>query len=143
MSKLYALKIGESKKYEPTEIASAVDGFGLSADKKKLLISFTNKTLAIADANGQKVDMDKSKLELNNWNFVVNPPEDWKEMYADAWRMMRDFFYDRDLHKVDWAEVKKRYEPLLDRITDRDELDDLISQMVGELSALHTFVVGG
>ena len=142
-SKLFALKIGESKKYEPTEIASAVDGFGLSADKKKLLISFTNKTLAIADANGQKVDVDKSKLELSNWNFVVNPQDDWKEMYADAWRMMRDFFYDRDLHKVDWPEVKKRYEPLLERITDRDELDDLLSQMVGELSALHTFVVGG
>jgi tricorn protease len=47
------------------------------------------------------------------------------------------------LHKVDWAETRKRYEPLVDRLTDRYELDDLLAQMVGELSALHTFVVGG
>jgi hypothetical protein len=70
-AKLYALKIEESKKYEPTEVASGVNGFNASANKKKLLIYFRNKTMAIADANGQKVDVDKSKLELDNWNFVL------------------------------------------------------------------------
>jgi tricorn protease len=142
-ARLYALKVEENKKHEPTEIASGVDDFGLSADSRKLLIKYTNKTIAIADANGQKIDSEKTKLELSNWNFVVDPVQDWKQMYVDAWRMMRDYFYDRDLHKVDWIEVRKRYESLLERVTDRDELDDLISQMVGELSALHTFVGGG
>jgi len=56
---------------------------------------------------------------------------------------MRDYFYDRKMHGVDWLAVHKQYEPLVERITDRYELDDLISQMVGELSALHTFVGGG
>jgi tricorn protease len=57
--------------------------------------------------------------------------------------MMRDYFYDRDLHKVDWNAVRAQYEPLVSRLTDRYELDDLMAQMVGELSALHTFVYGG
>ena len=141
--KLFALKIEESKKYEPAEIASGVTGFNLSANKKKILINFKNSNIAITDANGQKIDIDKTKLELNNWNFVINPTEDWKEMFADAWRMMRDYFYDKDMHKVNWPQVRKQYEPLLERLTDRYELDDVLSQMVGELSALHTFVNGG
>jgi len=142
-AKLFALKIKESKKYEPVEVASDVAGFNLSANKKKILVSFTNKVLAIADANGQKLELDKTKLELQNWNFLVDPLEDWKEMFADAWRMSRDYFYDRDLHKVDWVAMRKKYEPLVDRLTDRYELDDLLAEMVAEMSALHTFVGGG
>lgn len=142
-AKLYALKMEESKKYEPTEVASSVNGFNVSANKKKLFIFFRNKTMAIADANGQKVDVDKSKLELENWNFVLDPTQEWHQMFDDAWRMMRDYFYDRDMHKVNWVQIKEHYEPLLARVTDRYELDDLIAQMVAELSALHTFVYGG
>ncbi len=142
-AKLYALKIKESKKYEPVEIASGVADFTISANKKKLLVSFTNQSLAIDDANGQKLELDKSKLVLENWNFVVDPVDDWKQLFADSWRMMRDYFYDKNLLSVDWPAVRKQYEPLVERLTDRYELDDLISQMVGELSTLHTFVFGG
>ncbi|MFI5134191.1 MAG: PDZ domain-containing protein, partial [Chitinophagales bacterium] len=142
-AKIFSLKIAESKKYEPVEIASGVSGFTLSTDKKKLVIFFTNKSMAVADANGQKVDAEKSKLQLDNWTFQINPPQDWKQIFEDAWRMERDYFYDRDMHKVDWLAVKAHYETLLDRITDRDELNILIADMVGELSALHTFVGGG
>jgi tricorn protease len=141
--KLYALKIAESKKYEPTEVASGVAGFSLSGNKKKLLVNFVNRNIAIADANGAKINMDDARLVMNNWAFKVNPTEDWKQMYDDAWRMMRDYFYDRNLHLVKWTDIRKQYEPLLARVTDRYELDDLISQVVGELSALHTFVYGG
>jgi tricorn protease len=142
-AKLFALKIKESKKYEPVEIAGGVAGFIISANKKKLLVTFANHTLAIDDANGQKLDPEKTRLTFDNWNFMVDPVEDWKEMFADSWRMMRDYFYDRDLHKVDWPAVRAQYEPLVSRLTDRYELDDLMAQMVGELSALHTFVYGG
>ncbi|QEC76997.1 S41 family peptidase [Mucilaginibacter ginsenosidivorax] len=141
--KIFALKIEESKKYEPTEVASFVRDFSVSANGKKILIQFTNKSLAVGDANGQKMELEKTKVDLANWSFSINPQEDWKEMFDDAWRMMRDYFYDRDMHKVKWTDVKKQYEPLLARVTDRYELDDLLGQMVGELSALHTFVYGG
>jgi len=141
--KLMALKIAESKKYEPVEIATGVAGFDLSANKKKMMVLFSNRTIAIADANGTKVNPQESKLDLANWNFVVNPVEEWKQMFDDAWRMMRDYFYDRNLHGVSWQQIHDQYAPLVARITDRYELDNLISQVVGELSALHTFVTGG
>lgn len=142
-AKLYALKTKESKKYEPVEVASGVTGFTVSANKKKIMVNFRNGNITVDDANGQKIDVDKSKVELASWNFAIDPLEEWKEEFADAWRMMRDYFYDRDLHKVDWVAVRKQYEPLVPRITDRYELDDLLEQMVGELSTLHTFVYGG
>ncbi|RYY58134.1 MAG: protease [Chitinophagaceae bacterium] len=142
-SKLFALKMEESKTYEPTEVASGVVGVQAAADGKKLILFLKNRTIAIVDANGAKADLGKAGLNLSNWAFLLDPQEEWKEMFNDAWRMMRDYFYDRDMHQVDWAATKKQYEPLLERLTDRFELDDILGQMVGELSALHHFVGGG
>ncbi len=107
------------------------------------MVMLRNRSLIIADANGAKINVTDNKVELNNWSFVVNPVEDWKQMYDDAWRMMRDYFYDRKLHSVNWQQIHDQYAPLVARLTDRDELDNLLSQVVGELSALHTFVGGG
>jgi tricorn protease len=64
-------------------------------------------------------------------------------MYVDALRMERDYFYDPEMHGVDWAAVTAKYRPLVDRVTTRDELSDVIGRVVGELSALHTAVRGG
>ena len=55
----------------------------------------------------------------------------------------RDYFYDRGMQGVDWKAIRDRYLPLVDRVSDRDELNDVIAQMVSELSALHIFVFGG
>ena len=140
--KLYSLKIAYDKKIDPTLVAEEVTGFDLSPDKKKLIIEKRN-SLYLSDADGSKADLEKTKLDLSNWAFQFNPVDDWKQMFNDAWRMERDYFYDRNLHGVDWTATRKRYEPLLERVTDRFELDNLLEQMVSELSALHTFVYGG
>jgi tricorn protease len=140
--KLYALKIQFAKKFEPTLVADDIGGFDLSGDKNKLIVD-RSKTVYITDADGEKLDLDKSKLDLSNWAFQFDPVEDWRQMFVDAWRLERDYFYDRNLHGVDWVATRKRYESLLPRVTDRYELDQLISQMVSELSALHIFVYGG
>ncbi|RYY54900.1 MAG: protease, partial [Chitinophagaceae bacterium] len=142
-TKLMALKIEESKTYDPTEVASGVQGLVAAGDGKKILLYMSNRSILVADANGSKIDAAKTALNLANWSFNLDPVDDWKEMFNDAWRMMRDYFYDRDMHGVDWVATKKQYEPLLSRLTDRYELDDLLGQMVGELSALHHFVYGG
>lgn len=141
-SKLFALKMDYDKKSEPVEVVAGINNYRLSGDRKKILL-IKGGVLATGNANGEKIDLTKNKIELVNWNFLVDPVEDWKQMFTDAWRMMRDYFYDRDLHKVDWIAIRKQHEPLLARITDRYELDDLVAHMVSELAALHTFVGGG
>jgi tricorn protease len=64
-------------------------------------------------------------------------------MFTEAWRLERDYFYDRGMHGVDWPAMRTKYQPLVDRVTDRAELSDIFAQMVAELSALHIFVRGG
>ncbi len=73
-------------------------------------------------------------MDLSGWSFELDPKADFKEMFADAWRLERDYFYDRNMHGLDWKAMRAKYEPLVERVTDRDELNDLLAQMVGELS---------
>ncbi len=80
---------------------------------------------------------------MARWTILTNPRAEFRGMFLDAWRLERDYFYDRNMHGVNWTEVRDRYMPLVDRVADREELNDLLAQMVGELSALHIFVVGG
>ena len=63
------------------------------------------------------------------------------QLFLDAWRLERDYFYDRNMHGLDWKAMRDRYLPLVDRVADRQELNDVIAQMVSELSALHIFVL--
>lgn len=141
-TKLFAQKLGYSKNYKPILVMEGNLNYQLSADKKKILI-FKSGQLFVGDANGSKIDQEKSKLNFKNWRFKLDPVEDWTQLFYDAWRMERDYFYDKNLHNVDWESIKTKHAALLNRITDREELEDLIEQMVGELSALHTFVYGG
>jgi tricorn protease len=121
------------------EIAS----YELSQDRKKILVR-KGQDLFIFDA-GAKAPQDtaKNKVPLTEWTFRLDPRDEWRQMFTEAWRLERDYFYDRGMHGVDWPAMKAKYMPLVDRVTDRSELSDILAQMVGELSALHIFVRGG
>ncbi|HLK16409.1 MAG TPA: S41 family peptidase [Fimbriimonadaceae bacterium] len=121
--------------------APAVRSFSLTRDTKKLLIA-RGAGIYVVPAAGPMASLEKP-VDLSAWTFPVQPREEWRQMFVDAWRLERDFFYDRNMHGVDWPAILAKYKPLVDRIRGRDELSDLLAQMVGELSALHTFVYGG
>lgn len=140
---LMALEITNEPDTEPETIASGIDDYSMSADRSKLLIRQGN-ALYMVDASGAPATLDDStRIDLSGWAFSFDPREQWRQMFRDSWRLMRDYFYDRGLHSVDWDETYERYLPLVERVADRQELADVIAQMVSELSALHTFVYGG
>src|SRR5205085_5086939 len=87
--------------------------------------------------------LGKTQVQLKDWTFELDPRDEWRQMFVEAWRLERDYFYDREMHGIDWPKVRDRFLPLVDRVTDRAELNDILAQMVGELSALHIFVRGG
>lgn len=133
----------------PAEIlAHDVRAYDLSADGKKLMLVRNQgqgaPEVLIVDA-APKLPNDLSKLQVrwSDWQIATQPRAEWKQMFADAWRMHRDHFYDRDMHGVDWQAVRAKYEPLVERVTDRFELAELMAQMVGELGALHSQVAPG
>ena len=141
-SHLSVVKI-ENKDTEAKVMLKDVDGFELTRDGKKLMVKKKNDYYII-DAGTAKVDdLSKNKVDLSGWKFPIIPREDWKQIFTDAWRMERDYFYDKNMHGVNWTAMYEKYHPLVDRVTTRNELSDLIGRFVGELSALHTSVRGG
>ncbi|MGV3615583.1 MAG: S41 family peptidase [Fimbriimonas sp.] len=138
---LYAVDIRD-RDVAVKPIAMGISGYDLSLDGKKILVFRNGQLHSIAAAMPVPAPFDKP-VDLSGWSFVVQPREEWRQMFAEAWRLERDYFYDRDMHSVDWNGVRKKYEPLVDRVRDRSELSNLLSQMVAELSALHIFVYGG
>jgi tricorn protease len=132
----------------PETIWGDVKGYEISQDRKKLLIAkgddfyILDSDLKPSTVNDSKV-IGKAKIDMGRWSILTNPRAEFHEMFVDAWRLERDYFYDRSMHGVDWPSVRDRYFPLVDRVADREELNNVIEQMVGELSALHIFVVGG
>ena len=74
----------------------------------------------------------KNSINLAGWKFTINPREDWKQMFTDAWRMERDYFYDKNMHGVDWNAMHTSYVPLVSPSKTRNELSDLIGRFVGE-----------
>jgi tricorn protease len=133
---------------EPDTVMGDVKGFEISADRKKMLIA-KGDNFYIFDSDvkgsgtGDPKAQAKAAVNLSRWQMNVNPREEYRGIFLDAWRLERDYFYDKNMHGVDWPAMRDRYLPLVDRVADRDELNDVIAQMVGELSALHTFVQGG
>jgi tricorn protease len=82
----------------------------------------------------------EDRVNLDGWTLSIIPREEWRQVYTESWRMLRDFFYDRGMHGVDWRAIREKYQPLIERVSDRAELSDVIYDLVGELSALHIVV---
>ncbi len=137
-------KKGES----PYLVLADVKGYEVSLDRKRMLVRKDDDFFILdADVTGKSAGdaktMSRAKIDLSAWSIMVDPRAEFRQLLLDAWRLERDYFYDRKMHGVDWANVRDRYLPLVDRVSDRRELDDVIAQMVSELSALHIFVLGG
>jgi tricorn protease len=128
---------------EMKELRSGVEAWKLSDDGGKLLVRDDDAIWVVDAATSLPDDLDKHRVDLSALRLTVQPRDEWRQMVREAWRMERDFFYDPGLHGVDWDAQLARFLPLVDRVTDRAELSDLIAQMVSELSALHIFVFGG
>ncbi len=123
-------------------IVSGIKGYEMSQDGKKLLVR-KGTDLYVIHAAPKAATLTKAKVDHSACQLSVIPRNEWRLMFIEAWRLERDYFYDRSLHSVDWGAMLKKYLPLVDRVRSRTELSDVVAQMVSELGALHIFVRGG
>jgi tricorn protease len=126
-----------------TTIVEDVTDFELAENGKKILVRKKNDYYMIPADTGKVGKLNENKIDLKGWRFSISPREDWQQIFTDAWRMERDYFYDKNMHGVNWKAMYNKYYPLTNRVTTRNELSDLIGRFVGELAALHTSVHGG
>lgn len=82
-------------------------------------------------------------IDLSGLQMQVNPRAEWQQLFDDAWRFNRDYLYVDNYHGADWDEVRALYEPWLDHVHHRADLNYVLALMIGELSLGHTYVGGG
>ncbi len=115
--------------------------FKVSADGKKMLVKKGSK-YAVIDLPVSKVSIDKY-VDLGQMKLWVDYQAEWRQIFYDVWRQMRDFFYAPNMHGVDWEAVKKKYEVLLPYVHHRNDLTYILGEMIGELNVGHAYVGGG
>jgi len=115
----------------------ALDDYAVCGDGARLAYQ-TGESLLIKQVGGP--DAEAVSVDLDRIQVTVDPPADWRQMYHETWRLMRDNFWRADMGGVDWTAVGDRYRPLLDRIATPDDMHDVLRELQGETRTSHTGV---
>jgi tricorn protease len=124
------------KKREEKKIADDRGNFTLSADGKKLLVRQGRATHIVDAAADQKLT---DAVPLDGMDTTISPREEWANVFNEAWRVQRDFFYDPKMHGVDWPAIRKQYAAMLDDCVSRRDVSFLIAEMISELNVGHAY----
>jgi tricorn protease len=128
------------------QILDGVTNFTVSFDGEKMLYNKQGQwTIGPAGKppEGPPQPGHGGPLKLDSMEVYVDPRAEWKHMYYQVWRDERDFLYDPGLHGLDLETSKKKYEPYLEHISTRDDLNYLFIEMLGDIAVGHMFVGGG
>jgi tricorn protease len=135
-----ALYVYDFDKEAETQLGSGT-GYEISFDGKKMLLSSGGR-YAIIDTPTQKFEL-RDYLDLGDLKVTVDRHAEWKQIFDESWRQMRDFFYAPNMHGLDWPAVRAKYGQLVPFVNHRADLTYVIGEMIGELNAGHTYVGGG
>ena len=125
----------EDKKDE--EIINNVGQAVVSADGKMMIYRF-GKDFGITKLTaGQK--SGAGKLNLDDLIMKIDPKKEWAQIYTDGWRIFRDYFYESNLHGVDWKGIKERYSPLVQYVSHRADLDYILGEIISETNTGHCY----
>ncbi|MGW1268787.1 S41 family peptidase, partial [Streptomyces sp. NPDC002491] len=124
-------------------LAGEADRFEVSGDGKRLLLWTDGKLKVVPSdrrASGDEDSDSNVTVDLGRIRRVVDPSAEWRQMYDETGRIMRDNFWRPDLGGVDWDAVLDRYRPVLERVATHDDLVDLLWELHGELGTSHAYV---
>ena len=112
----------------------------VTSDGKSLLVSSKDKYGIIKPEPKQKIE---KPIPTDGLVMDLIPREEWRQIFMDTWRRHRDFFYDPNMHGVDWKSIGEHYEELIDDAVTRWDVNFVLGEMIGELNASHTYRRGG
>jgi tricorn protease len=144
-----ALGVYDFKKLEYTVPIRGVSGFDVSLDRSTVIYRSSLSLRVLKAATIASAPSDRAPGRVSGWldlsrlKVSVKPLPEWDQMFKEAWRLMRDHFWDAGMSQIDWAEVLKRYQPLLKRLSTRREFSDLLWEFQGELGTSHAYEYGG
>jgi tricorn protease len=137
-----ALHLFDMEKRKDQVLLSPVDGYDISSDGEKIIYK-SKKQFGLVEAKPGSAKVGDGVLKLDGMQKKVNYAKEWKQIFDEAWRLERDFFYAPNMHGVDWELMHRLYGQLLPYVAHRSDLNYLIGEMIGELCCSHTYVSGG
>ncbi|MBV9228824.1 MAG: PD40 domain-containing protein, partial [Chloroflexi bacterium] len=136
--------------YKTERLIDGVRGFDLSRNYKTLIYNSGHRLRVVKAGekppkgeNGERSGRETGWLNLHRIKVSVQPAAEWKQMFAEAWRLQREQFWAEDMSGIDWDAVYAQYAPLVDRVGSRSELSDLLWELQGELGTSHAYESGG
>jgi tricorn protease len=136
---LYLYDISKPPKLE--KLVEDTPAFDISPDGNRLFYFKGREWFIVSAASAPKAD--EGKLDLKKLEVTVDPRAEWKQMYRESWRIMRDWFYDPNHHGQNLAELERHYGEYLPGIVRRSDLNALLNRMLGHISVSHLGVGGG
>jgi len=133
-------KLFDLAKQKETELGQNL-GYTLTSNGKKMLLSQGGK-YGIIDLPTVKAAIEET-INLSGLKVMVDKQEEWEQIFNETWRHMRDFFYDRNMHGVNWKAMHDKYHPLVRYVRHRSDLSYLLGEMIGELNVGHAYVNNG
>ncbi|MCC7370481.1 MAG: PDZ domain-containing protein [Chloroflexi bacterium] len=130
-------------------LLDGVSDFGIGRDEKTLLYRSGERLRVLKAGEKPSEEADDSPSRTSGWidlervRVSVRPGAEWRQMFREAWRLQREQFWIEDMAGIDWDSIYQRYLPLVDRITTRSELSDLMWEVQGELGTSHAYEMGG
>ncbi|MEO3976185.1 S41 family peptidase [Streptomyces sp. CAU 1734] len=122
-----------------TELMADLDWFAVSGDGSRLVVVDEDELSAVPAA--EPGDGDSTVLlDLRRILHEVDPAAEWRQAYAEAGRLIRDYFWDPGLSGIDWDGILGQYRPLVERVASPDEFADLLREVLGELGTSHAYV---
>ncbi|MEM1246297.1 MAG: S41 family peptidase [Acidobacteriota bacterium] len=110
-----------------------------SADRKKVAIR-SGRSIRLFDV---KPGAQGKTIPTGDLAATIDPVAEWRQIYDEVWRRFRDFFYAPNMHGYDWAALQERFEPLLEHVGHRSDLNYLLAELIAELNVSHAYVAGG
>jgi len=144
------IEVYDLRELKSTVFLSGVSSFAIARDRRTMIVQAGSRLRALIAGSepGKAPGEDRPGrasgwLDLGRTRVAVDPAREWRQMLAETWRLQRDHFWVPDMSRVDWRRVYERYLPLVERVSTRGELSDLIWEMQGELGTSHAYEVGG
>ncbi len=135
-AKTYYYDFNERKEKEVGDFTS----WDVTPNEEHILIVKGDKYYV--ESFGNKISLENS-VDLSNLRTNLNKVEEWAQIYNEGWRQMKYFFYDPNMHGVDWNYVKTKYGQMLPNVHHRADLTYIMGEMIGELNIGHAYVGGG
>jgi tricorn protease len=130
------------EKREAEKVVEGINVFEISADGSKYMYLSTEDQIVISDPSGAP-SPEKETLNLSNIKIKIDPPKEWQQIFREAWRYQRDYFYVDNVHGLDMDWAYKTYAPWVNHVKHRSDLNYLLDIFSGETAIGHSFVGGG